>query len=132
MRIGALATAAGCSPKTIRFYEDYGLLPAPPRTPGGYRDYPDHAVARLMFIRDAQAAGLSLAEIGDVLAVRDGGQPPCVHVAELIAAHLAQVETRIAELRATRRALRELSQRAASTNPGDCTDSDICRILTHR
>jgi DNA-binding transcriptional MerR regulator len=132
VRIGVLAGAAGCSPKTIRFYEDRGLLPAPPRTPGGYRDYPDHAVDRLMFIRDAQAAGLSLTEIGDVLAVRDAGQPPCVHVSGLIAAHLAQVEARIAELRATRLVLRELFQRAASTDPHDCTDRDICRIITHR
>ncbi|MGW1553897.1 MerR family DNA-binding transcriptional regulator, partial [Streptomyces sp. NPDC002346] len=59
MRIGELATQAGLSTKTIRFYEEAGLLPAPPRTSGGYRDYPEQAATRLSFVRDAQAAGLT-------------------------------------------------------------------------
>lgn len=77
MLIGDLGAAAGLSAKTIRFYEQFGLLPAPPRTPGGYRDYPAGATSRLAFIRRAQAAGLTLAEIGNILHIRDGGQAPC-------------------------------------------------------
>src|SRR6266566_6256771 len=80
MRIGVLAAQAGITAKTIRFYEDTGLMPAPARTPAGYRDYPAGAAARLAFIRDAQAAGLSLAEIRSILAIRDDGQAPCQHV----------------------------------------------------
>jgi DNA-binding transcriptional MerR regulator len=57
MLIGALAARAGLSAKTIRFYEQAGLLPEPPRTPAGYRDYPPAMLARLSFIGQAQAAG---------------------------------------------------------------------------
>ncbi|MET8327343.1 MerR family DNA-binding transcriptional regulator [Streptomyces sp. NPDC005181] len=57
MRIGDLAAANGLTVTTIRFYEQTGLLPAPPRTPGGYRDYPPQTGTRLAFVRDAQSAG---------------------------------------------------------------------------
>ncbi|MFI9846706.1 heavy metal-responsive transcriptional regulator [Nonomuraea sp. NPDC051941] len=130
MRIGTLAAAAGLSAKTIRFYEQAGLLPPPPRTGAGYRDYPAEAADRLAFIRDAAAAGLSLAEIRGVLAVRDAGQPPCRHVTELIETHLEQVEQRIAELLATRTVLQGLHRRARDVNPAECGPEEICRILT--
>src|SRR3954451_12331676 len=119
MRIGVLAARAGLTTKTIRFYEDAGLLPEPPRTSAGYRDYPADAVVRLAFIRDAQAAGLTLAEIRGILAIRDGGQAPCQHVTGLIDQHLAQVDQRLAELTQARDALRDLKRRAAVTNPAD-------------
>ncbi|MEU9700969.1 heavy metal-responsive transcriptional regulator [Streptomyces sp. NPDC047981] len=130
MPIGEFATQAGLSTKTIRFYEESGLLPAPPRTSGGYRDYPAQATTRLSFVRDAQAAGLSLAEIRSVLALRDSGQAPCREVGALIEQHLADSERRMSELREARAALRELSRRAAVTDPDTCTDGDICTILT--
>lgn len=129
MRIGALAAAAGVPAKTIRFYEQVGLLPDPPRTPSGYRDYPPRAADRLAFIRNAQAAGLTLAEIRGVLDIRDGGRAPCEHVGELIAEHLRQVEERITELTRARQSLLELAAKAAATDPATCPDGDICRIL---
>jgi MerR family transcriptional regulator, copper efflux regulator len=130
MRIGDLATQAGLSAKAIRFYEQAGLLPQPPRTPGGYRDYPPDAAGRLAFIRHAQAAGFTLADIRGVLAIRDSGQAPCQHVSVLIGEHLAQVERRIAELTRARDVLKDLRRRAAATNPADCAESDICTILS--
>ncbi|MDL4770718.1 heavy metal-responsive transcriptional regulator [Actinomadura xylanilytica] len=130
MRIGVLAAQAGVTAKTIRFYEDAGLLPEPPRTSGGYRHYPEEAVLRLAFIRDAQAAGLSLAEIRGVLAIRDGGQAPCAHVTDLIDQHLAQVEQRLVELGQARDALRALKRRAAATDPANCGSGEVCTILT--
>jgi len=132
MRIGELATMSGVTAKTIRFYEQAGLLPEPPRTTGGYRDYAPEAVQRLHFVRDAQGAGLSLAEIRSVLQLRDGGQAPCEHVTELINEHLAEIDRRMAELIATRTALKGLACRAAETDPDTCTKDDICRILTHQ
>lgn len=129
MRIGTLAAEAGVTTKTIRFYEEAGLLPEPPRTSAGYRDYPSTALDRLVFIRDAQAAGLTLAEIRGVLAIRDSGQQPCEHVTDLIGAHLAQVEERIAELLHTRAALQALEQRARATDPAACAPDGICMIL---
>jgi MerR family copper efflux transcriptional regulator len=130
MRIGHLAAAAGVTAKTIRFYEQAGLLPQPPRTPAGYRDYPPAARERLAFIRDAQAAGLTLAEIRSVLAIHDAGRPPCRHVATLIDTHLEQVELRITELLATRTALQALQQRAANVDPAECAPDSVCTILT--
>jgi len=130
MRIGVLAAQSGVSTKALRFYETAGLLPAPPRSPSGYRDYPPGATARLAFIRDAQAAGLTLAEIRAVLAIRDSGAPPCRHVTELIDQHLDQVEQRLAELTKTRAALRGLRDRAEATHPETCDPDRVCRILS--
>ena len=130
MLIGDLADRAGLSAKAIRFYEQAGLLPQPPRTSSGYRDYPPGAVDRLAFIRHAQAAGFTLADIRGVLAIRDSGQAPCQHVSVLIGEHLARVERRIAELTRTRDVLRDLQRLAAATNPADCAESDICTILS--
>lgn len=130
MRIGVLASGAGLTAKTVRFYEQAGLLPEPPRTPAGYRDYPPGALGRLLFIRQAQAAGFTLTEICGILAIRDTGEAPCHHVTSLIARHLAQVDQRIAELTETRAALAGLQQRAAATDPASCTEPGICTILT--
>ncbi|MFD8474881.1 heavy metal-responsive transcriptional regulator [Streptomyces globisporus] len=130
MRIGDLAAASGLTTKTIRFYEQADLLPAPPRTPGGYRDYPDQTTARLGFIRDAQGAGLTLAEIRSILALRDGGQAPCAHVTALLDQRLADIERRLAELTKTQEVLRGLARRAAATDPATCTEDEICTILT--
>lgn len=130
MRIGALADATGVSTKTIRFYEQAGLLPAPPRTPAGYRDYPPQVADRLTFIRNAQAAGLTLAEIRGVLGIRDSGEAPCEHVGTLVERHLRQVEERIAELTRARAALQRLAEAASATDPRTCPEGEICRILT--
>jgi MerR family copper efflux transcriptional regulator len=74
------------------------MLPATQRTPAGYRAYDANVLPRLAFIRAAQAVGLSLAEIREVIAIPDGGSAPCQHVMELIGKHRAEVLTRIREL----------------------------------
>lgn len=63
MRIGVLAATTGTTAKTIRFYEQAGPMPNPPRTSAGYRDYPPDTPARFAFIRAAQPASLTLADI---------------------------------------------------------------------
>ena len=63
MKIGEIAERGGVSTKTVRYYESIGLMTEPARTTSGYRDYDDDAAQRLIFIRDGQATGLSLAEI---------------------------------------------------------------------
>jgi DNA-binding transcriptional MerR regulator len=127
MRIGEVARRAGVPAKTIRFWEDGGLLPPPGRTAAGYRDYDEAVLDRLGFIRHAQAAGLTLAAIGQVLDIRDGGQPPCTHVTDLIARRLAEVDARLAELNRTRDQLVVLAARAAAQNPADCRG--YCSII---
>ena len=112
MRIGEAAGEAGVPAKTIRFWEEQHMLPPPARTPAGYRDYNPAIVERLTFIRQAQAAGLTLEHIRQVLDIRDGGDPPCSHVAGLIARRLAEVDARLAELTRTRDQLVVLAARA--------------------
>lgn len=128
MRIGELADRSGVTTKTIRFWESQGLLTEPARTPSGYRDYRPQVEDRLSFIRHAQTAGLTLAEIRQVLAISDDGQPPCGHVTDLIHQRLAEVDHRLRELTETRQLLDRLSKRAADQNPADC--AGYCAILT--
>ncbi len=127
MKIGEIAGRAGVPAKTMRFWEDQDLLPAPARTQAGYRDYDPAILERLAFIRHAQAAGLTLEHIRQVLHIRDGGQAPCVHVTALIARRLAEVEARMAELARTRDQLAALAGRAAAQDPADCRG--YCSIL---
>ena len=129
MLIGELAAATGTSAKTLRFYEAEELLAEPDRTAAGYRDYPEEAVARVAFIRRAQAAGLTLAQIAQILAVRDDGQPPCAHVAELVAQRLEEVTRRLDELARTRAELLALRERLAALDPVDCRDDTICAAI---
>jgi MerR family Zn(II)-responsive transcriptional regulator of zntA len=98
MRIGELAEAAGTTTKALRFYEEAGLLPSPERTGAGYRNYPPEIISRLAFIRRSQSAGLTLAQIREILQIRDGGQAPCEHVQELLSDRLSTLDRQIAEL----------------------------------
>ena len=97
MRIGELAQRAGLSTKALRFYEQAGVLPRPARTASGYRDYDETALARLGFVRAAQSAGLTLAEIRTIIEVREDQGRPCEHVADLLDRHVAALDQRIAE-----------------------------------
>jgi len=127
MRIGEAAGQAGVTAKTVRFWEDQHLLAPPARTAAGYRDYEPAIVERLAFIRHAQAAGLTLEHIRQVLDIRDSGQPPCVHVTGLIAQRQGEVEARLAELTRTRDELVVLAARAAAQDPADC--QGYCSII---
>lgn len=126
MRIGELARQTGVAPRTLRFYEAQGLLADPGRTDSGYRDYPPWAIDRVGFIKRAQAAGLTLEQIGVVLDTRDGGQPPCAHVQGFVADRLAAVEQRLAELTQVRASLLELQQRVDHLDPAECEEAAIC------
>ncbi len=114
MRIGELAEAVSLPTKTIRYYEDIGLLPPPERSANGYRAYDDSACERLRFVKAAQAVGFSLGEIKEIVAFRDGGEEPCAHVLELVDRRARDIADRIAALERMRRDLRRLSSRARS------------------
>lgn len=129
MLIGELARETGVSAKALRFYEAQRLLPAPARTPAGYRDYRPAAIERVAFIRRAQGAGLTLAQIGEILAIRDGGQPPCDHVAVLVEQRLAEVAERLDELERTRDELRALRKRLDDLDPSSCREDEICAAV---
>lgn len=129
MRIGELSKRAGIPTKTIRYYEDIGLLPEPPRTGSGYRDDDPSALERVGFIRAARSVGLSLGEIREVLAFRDRGETPCAHVTALIERHAAKLAERIAALEAMRGDLERLSQRARAASPAGARRATFCHII---
>jgi MerR family copper efflux transcriptional regulator len=130
MRIGELAEQAGISTKAIRYYEQVGILTPPARTPSGYRSYDPSALGRLEFVRAAQAVGLTLGEIRQVVAFRDGGQAPCTHVTDLLQRHAADLDRRIRELQQLRGELRQLAERAATLDPEQCPPERVCHIIT--
>ncbi len=111
MRIGELAKTAGVTPDTIRYYEREGLLPSPQRTESGYRDYGPGVMEDILFIKKAQALGLKLSDVREVLEISLGGKPPCEHVRATVSARLVEVEERLRELRALRATLRETLER---------------------
>jgi DNA-binding transcriptional MerR regulator len=129
MRIGELAAVSGVTAKTIRYYEDIGVLDPPARTPSGYRNYTRAATDRLGFIRSAQAVGLTLGEIRGILALRDRGTTPCAHVLHLITARAADVDRRISELQRLRTELGRLVARAEHLDPSDCDPRRVCHLI---
>ncbi len=129
MQIGELADVTGFPTKTIRYYEQIGLLAAPEREANGYRSYGTDAAQRLHFVQHARSAGLTLREIAQVLAIRSEGRAPCVHVRNLLHHHLEQIDARLAELRAAKRELQGLVRHADSVDPAACPEDVICSIL---
>lgn len=112
MRIGEAAAAAGMTTKTLRFYEDRGLLPPPARAVNGYREYPHDAVDLLAFIRRCRAAGFTLSQIRVILQIRHAGHLPCRHVQQMLLGQLKQLDDRIRDLHALRTAVAELHEPA--------------------
>jgi MerR family copper efflux transcriptional regulator len=100
--IGELAVAAGVAVDTVRFYERRGLLPAPPRTPSGYRQYGDDALDRLRFILRAKELGFTLAEIDGLMPARfttvRSAAVAKIEALDAEAAELARVRARLEAL----------------------------------
>ena len=124
MKIGELSAATGVSTASIRFYEAEGLLPAPSRTQGNYRDYtPEHA-ERLHFIRRCRSLDMEQGEIRALLAFRDAPSGDCGGVNGILDAHLGHVRQRVRELRALETQLRTLREQC-----GGIDSTERCGIL---
>jgi Hg(II)-responsive transcriptional regulator len=108
MRTSEVADRAGVNMQTLRYYERRGLLDAPPRTPGGYREYPSSAVSVLRFVKRAQQLGFSLDEVDELLNLADGGPDNCDGARVLAETHLAELDRKIADLTRMRDSLGEL------------------------
>ena len=130
MRIGEIAHRAGVNPKTIRFYESIGVLPEPPRTSSGYRDYDDEHVARLQFIKSAQRLGLKLEDIAEVLRFRDRGERPCDYVIDVVRREVDCLTDRMREMRRLRRELESLLDEADERRTVE--GEKYCPLITHR
>jgi DNA-binding transcriptional MerR regulator len=129
MRIGELAAAAGTTTKTLRFYEESGLLPRTERAANRYRDYGPEALSRLDFIRRGRAAGLTLAQIREVIDIRDAGDAPCHHVHQLLTDRLVDIDRQIADLQVLRVTLVQQRGDAGSADPSTCAPETVCRYL---
>ncbi len=121
LTIGKIAAAADVDVQTIRYYERRGFFPPARRTPAGYRQYSEDAVARLRFIRHAQELGFTLAEIQELLALRVRDNGACAVVERKTRQKLDLVETRIRNLQRLKRTLVRLVASCHKHEPtGQC------------
>lgn len=130
MLISEVAGRSGVSAKTLRYYEEIGLVDTPARSPAGYRNYDEDVLDRLRFIRSAQALGLSLGEIRSIVALRDRGETPCGHVLGLVRHRTTEIERTIRELRSLKAELNHLVARAQSLDPAECEPRGVCHLIT--
>lgn len=127
-QIGAVAKTTGVPIKTIRYYEEIGLLQASDRTEGGFRLFDPTIFSRLRFIKRAQQMGLSLAEIKKLLEVHDQGDLPCEHVKVKLVEKITEIDQQIQQLRLLQEQLKGLL-----THQGDFdSESIICPILERK
>src|SRR5262249_21310563 len=126
---GELSKCADVPEKTIRYYEEIGLLPPARRSANGYRIYDAADVERLRFIRRAGALDIALDEIAEILAFRERQEPPCKYVMEVMHEQIDKVEERIRNLQQIRDELRALYE-AGLQLPEDIQMREcVCHLL---
>ena len=129
MTIGRLAERSAIHVETIRYYQRLGLVPIPKRPYASVRRYAEDAVARLRFIKRAQALGFSLEEVKQLLALSIGAH--CVETRTLAEHKRRLVEKKIGDLRAIRRSLDKLIRACESGGDGvgcpviECLSGDM-------
>lgn len=120
-----MASRAGVNPQTLRYYERIGLLPDPPRTPAGYRDYQDDAVRVLRFVRRAKELGFQLDEISELLGLAQHPVGSCSPVQSLAKRRASDLDRRVSDLVRMRESLQTLA--------GACTpehdEGEVCPLL---
>jgi MerR family transcriptional regulator, mercuric resistance operon regulatory protein len=121
LSVGQLAARAGVRADTIRYYERAGLLPEPSRTDGDHRRYGPADLDRMLFIRGARRLGLRLAEIRELVMVRDTGACPCGPAEVLLREHVVEIDREIARLSALRAELSSMLSGLSGTS-GRCLD----------
>jgi Cu(I)-responsive transcriptional regulator len=120
LSIGEVARRTGVKVPTIRFYEQIGLLPSPPRTDGNRRQYGDEDVRRLAFVRHARELGFEVDDIRELLTLTAQPNRSC-HEADSIAfRHLQEIERRIAKLDALRGELQRMVHECGHGRVCDC------------
>lgn len=129
MRIGEVAAQVGVEASTIRYYESVGVLPEPERTVSGYRTCSWGDVDRLRFVTLARSLGVGLADIRQILGLRDQGEAPCGYVRGVLVRQIGVVEERIAQLQALSGELRTLQKAARSLPDTGSDDPCVCHIL---
>jgi DNA-binding transcriptional MerR regulator len=116
MKIGEIATQAGVTVDTVRFYERVGVLPPPARTESGYRDYEPDTVERIQLTRKLQEIGFTLNDAVDALAAHDAGGATCETEQWRLDAVLSRVDAKLAALNALRRRIVQAQRACADGN----------------
>ncbi|MBD2501472.1 heavy metal-responsive transcriptional regulator [Anabaena azotica] len=125
--IGSVAKESGVPIKTIRYYEELGLLKSSGRTEGGFRLFHSDVLERLHFIKRAQSLGLNLAEIKDFLQVYDAGELPCDHIKNRLEDKVKAIDEQIQQLLILRQELTGLLS-GWEAKP-DTSQATICPII---
>ncbi len=111
MKIGQVAAVSGLPIKTIRYYEDIGLLkPSVERSKSGYRLFEESVLGRLGFIKRAKSLGLSLREISEILVIRDQGKLPCREVKQKLTSKVQEITSQIEAWENLKAELQEILQ----------------------
>ena len=124
--IGSAATASGVKVPTIRYYEDIGLLPTPPRTEGNRRYYGEGDLKRLIFIKHARELGFEIDAIRTLLTLQDNPDQSCAAADVVARTRLQEVETRIASLM---RLKVELERMVAGCAHGKIAECQVIEVL---
>lgn len=117
---GALAAQSGCNIETIRYYEQIGLLPPPPRSQGGHRLYGQELIKRLTFVRRSRELGFSLEEVRELLRLVDGSKYTCAQVEALAHQHAQDIRRKIADLKKLKSVLEAMAARCTGGKIPDC------------
>lgn len=127
LKIGELAHLSGLSVKTIRYYEDIGLLaPTVERSSSGYRLFQSQVLNRLAFIKRAQSLGLSLQEIKPLLALHDRGELPCPEVKEKLQKKISEIASVMEALKTQQAELQSILKVWQEQPPSRQRDESIC------
>jgi len=117
---GALATRSGCNVETIRYYEQIGILPAPPRSQGGHRLYGHDLIRRLTFVRRTRELGFTLDEIRRLLRLVDGGNYTCAQIETLALQHAQDIRQKIADLKKLKSVLEAMASHCTGGEVPEC------------
>jgi DNA-binding transcriptional MerR regulator len=133
MQIKEFARRSGLPAKTIRYYEDIGLLPQPQRLENGYRTYDDSDVSRARLVAGARSLDFSLNDIQEILAMRDKKEAPCRVVLDLLVDRADEINERIDELRRVENELRELHRLGQTFPTNDIEGKNcVCHLVSKR
>jgi DNA-binding transcriptional MerR regulator len=128
LAIGELARRSGYAVQTLRYYEQIGLMPKPPRTSGGQRRYDERQLRRLLFIRHARDLGFDIDDIRSLLDLAARPDQSCVSVDAIAKAHLISIDSKIARLTTLRTEVNRMLKACAKGRIAQCKVIDV---LTH-
>lgn len=132
-QIGQVARELNINPKTIRYYEEIGLIPRAQRTESGYRVYRQVDVDRIAFILRSRELDFSLDDIGEILALRENNEAPCLYVAGLVERRITDVDAKISALHQLRRELEDLHKQAQALPRETIINKEcICHLIENQ